>query len=521
MKRTQDSVKKMGLVKRYCWELTAVILCTAIAAFLRIYRLADLPPGLHGDEAITGLEALRILHDGWIGPYVGSALGQVTGTLYATALVFKLFDPSIFTVRLSMAVMGIATIPAAYFLFLHSFGRWVALFGMIFITFSYWHLHFSRVSFPIISVPLMISLAAMAILWAMRSALIWPWFFAGLVLGAGTYTHDTYLMFLGTIAIFLSINLALHHLQWRQLLLKYILLVCGLLLTALPLIQFAVSSTDIYLSHARQVSLLKDPLLMNASTTAERVDFIARQSWDAITLLFRHPDIDGIDGTGGRGALDPVLAILAYLGLGIALTKWRRPQYLLAVLTVLAGFAATVFASSHGGDMRRSLIAVPFVYSLAGIAAIEIITILMRFINKWAYLVGLTTIIAVITWNVWYYFYDFGQKDSTRWVFADDMVSSLKAAHSLEDPGIIYFYSGRWSYNYEVRQFLYPNTSGLDRSKEFGTFSLTKEHSVHVIYILLPPYVGELETLKHMYPGGKTLLEHDDRGNIRFAVYRV
>ena len=105
------------------WELLLVLLCTGVAAFLRIYRLADLPPGLHGDEAWTGLDALRIIDEGWIGPYVGSALGQPTGPLYFTAFVFKLSHASLFTLRLSMAILGVATVPLAYLLFRVGFGR--------------------------------------------------------------------------------------------------------------------------------------------------------------------------------------------------------------------------------------------------------------------------------------------------------------------------------------------------------------------------------------------------------------
>jgi len=51
------------------WELIAVILLTAIAAFLRTFRLEEIPAGFHGDEAWGGIEGLRILREGWIGPY--------------------------------------------------------------------------------------------------------------------------------------------------------------------------------------------------------------------------------------------------------------------------------------------------------------------------------------------------------------------------------------------------------------------------------------------------------------------
>ena len=48
-------------------ELTIVALLTVIAGILRVYRIVELPDGLHGDEALTGIDAMRILQEGWIG----------------------------------------------------------------------------------------------------------------------------------------------------------------------------------------------------------------------------------------------------------------------------------------------------------------------------------------------------------------------------------------------------------------------------------------------------------------------
>ena len=507
------------------WELLAVAIFTGIAAFLRVYRLADLPPGLHGDEALTGLDALRIVDEGWIGPYVGSALGQPTGPLYFTALIFKLSHASLFTVRLSMAILGVATVPLAYLLFRVGFGRWLALFAMAAITFSFWHLHFSRTAFMVISMPLIVSLAALGVLWAMRSASRWPWLLAGLVLGAGVYSYNGYLMFLAAVAVLLAVHLALHRGRRGEQLLRYALLGGGFVLVALPLIQFVVRSPDFYFSHARQVSLLRDPQIAEAGNVFEKIDFVAERGWRAVTLLFRHAEIDGVDATGGRGALHPILAILAYIGLAISLARWRSPPHLLAALAVLAGMSAVVITTAFGGDMRRSLVAIPFVYALAGVAAVEIVLISRRFLGDTGHraaVVGIAaSLVAVIAWNSWYYFGDFVQRDHTQWVFANDFVESLEAAHSFTDPGMIYFYSGRWSFNYEPRRFLYPQSPGIDRSKEFGKFSMDRFDSGPVTYVLIPPYEQELDRLRRINPGGVEVRELDESGAIRFAVYHL
>ena len=518
--------KKLGSwIAEHKWELLLVAFCTGMAAFLRIYRLADLPAGLHGDEALTGLDALRVLDEGWIGPYVGSALGQPTGPLYFTAFIFKLSHPSVLTVRLSMTILGIATVPAAYLLFRVGFGRWVAIFGTVALTFAYWHLYFSRISFMIISMPLVIALASLATLWAMRSAKKWPWFIAGLVLGAGVYSYNGYLLFPVAVAVVLAVQLALRRKQWRVLLTRYALMAAGFALIALPLIQFVVQSPDFYFSHARQVSFTRDPGFTDAENAGQKAEFFIKRAWGAYGQLFRHLQVDYSDALGARGLLDPVLAVLAYLGLVVALVRWRSPPHLLAALAVIAGMVAVVLTGSNWGELRRSFIAVPFVYGLSGVAAMEIVLAGKRWLGDAGQRVAVAgvalSLVAVIGWNSSYYFGDLVHRDVTRWVFVSDLVDSLDAAHRVDMPGKVYFYSGRWSYNYETRLFLYPQTPGVDRSREFGTFSLERLDSGPVTYVLLPPYAQELGKIEEMYPDGTAAQEYDEQGRLRFAVYHL
>ena len=512
-------------IARNRWELLLVALLTGVAAFLRLYRLADLPPGLHGDEAWTGLDALRILDEGWIGPYVGSALGQPTGPLYFTALIFKLFDVSLFTLRLSIALFGIVTVPLAYFMFRLGFGRWVAVFGTVALTFSFWHIHFSRTAFMVISMPMIITLAAIAAFWAMRSTRKLPWFVTGLVLGVGVYTYNGYPGFLVAASVLFAVHFALLRSRWRYYLLRYVLLALGFVLAALPMIHLVAHSPGFYLSHARHVSVARDPGFLAAESFEEKVDFLARRAWHAATLLIRHTDIDYTDSTGGRGALNPLLALLAYLGLVVSLAKWRSPPHLLSVIAVLAAMGIIVIGGANWGEMRRSMVALPFVYGLAGLASVEIVRTGRRLFGKVGHRVALLAVAvgltSVIAWNSVYYFGDFVQQEHVRWVYVDDLVDSLRSAHGFDEPGNIYFYSPRWSYDYETRRFLYPDTLGMDRSKEFGSFSLERLDPGPVTYVFLPPYDRELDSVMGLHPDGTALSEKDAKGGTRFAVYHL
>ena len=98
------------------WEVLMVAIILAVAVFLGLHDLTSLPPGLLGEEATSGIEARRILSQGWIGPYTPGALGRPAGTLYLTAASVWLFGDTIFAVRLVPALMGTLTVATLYLL---------------------------------------------------------------------------------------------------------------------------------------------------------------------------------------------------------------------------------------------------------------------------------------------------------------------------------------------------------------------------------------------------------------------
>src|SRR5581483_2250847 len=144
-------------------DLALAVSLTALAAVIRIWHLGTVPLGLHGDEALTGIDAGRVLHEGWIGPYVISALGQPTGPLYFTALLFKFLPQDTFTIRLSAALFGAATIPLAYAAFALMFTRTVGAFAALFLAVMTWHLHLSRTGFMVTAWPFVEMLVLVAL----------------------------------------------------------------------------------------------------------------------------------------------------------------------------------------------------------------------------------------------------------------------------------------------------------------------------------------------------------------------
>ena len=507
-------------------ELGVVVLLTILAGILRVYRLADLPGGLHGDEALTGLDARRVIDEGWIGPYVGSALGQPTGPIYFTAFVFKLAGESLFTLHLSMALLGIVTIPAAYVMFRMSFGQWVAVLGTIALTFSYWHLFFSRSAFMLISMPLMTVLAASTVLMAIRSKRLPAWLFAGAVLGLGVYSYNGYAMFVAAIAVLLIVMIIPGRNQLGHYTRGSAILIAGFLVTAFPLLQVVYADPNFYFQHHRMVSVLQEPNYQAAETLGERIQYFGGRAWDAARLPLRNPEIDYVDGLGGRGALQPILGWLAYAGFLISVTRWRSPPHLLMAVVFVLGLATMMLGTDDLGEFRRPFVIVPFVYGLAGVAVATGGGYAARLVGGRAgrligYGGGTATIFVAALLSAWTYFGEVAHEEHLDWVYASDLVDALNDAHTHGDPGTVYFYSDRWSYDYETRRFLYPDTPGIDRSNAFGEFSLQRLSEGPVTYILLPPYTGNLNALMTLHPGGDVSEARTADGARRFVNYHL
>jgi 4-amino-4-deoxy-L-arabinose transferase-like glycosyltransferase len=127
-----------------------------LAALLRLLNLGHIPPGLYLDEVLYGLDAYSLLKTGKdiYGHFLPLAL-QSSGYYpplfpYFLAPFFLIFPLSAITVRLPVALTGIASVIIIYFLaqiLVDKSDKRTPLLAAFFLGFSPWHLHMSRVAF--------------------------------------------------------------------------------------------------------------------------------------------------------------------------------------------------------------------------------------------------------------------------------------------------------------------------------------------------------------------------------------
>jgi hypothetical protein len=145
--------------KRAFW--IGLLAIAALAAVVRIAWLRDLPPGLFCDEAGNGYNAFSLAHTGRdetgarLPLYIWSFGVSYKNPLfiYAAMLPVRLLGLSEFSVRLTAALFGVATVVGIGVLGRLAFGVAGGLLAALLLTVVPWHVHFSRIAFELIALP--------------------------------------------------------------------------------------------------------------------------------------------------------------------------------------------------------------------------------------------------------------------------------------------------------------------------------------------------------------------------------
>ncbi|HSV94389.1 MAG TPA: glycosyltransferase family 39 protein [Spirochaetia bacterium] len=133
------------------------VLILLLSIFLRLFRLDEIPISLFGDEIDVGYQAWSLISTGR--DYMGHTLPVYIQSLtewrapllmYVVAPFIGILGPSTISVRLPVALLGIANILLLYFLSKHLFksGK-LALITSFLLAISPWHIHFSRAAFEV------------------------------------------------------------------------------------------------------------------------------------------------------------------------------------------------------------------------------------------------------------------------------------------------------------------------------------------------------------------------------------
>ncbi len=304
-------------------ELLLLTLIMLLASFLRLYRIDELPPALHGDTAYKGVAAVRILQGEHPVFFEESWGGIEPMYMYILAVFFHFFGMTPLIIKALSAMLGIITVPILYLLARELSGsRIVGLLASSWLAISYWHVSYSRLGWEIILAPLF-PIVTVYFLWRGLKSGQWKEFvWAGLSLGAALYTYQA-MRFLPILTFFyLSYRAVRERGFWKAYRTRLVLFLGVALLVFIPLGSYFATHPDTILRRAREVSIFnpeKNPegFLRSVVRSAARIVGMYNLRGDP---LWRH-------NLPGRPAFDPLSSACFLLGLGICVAKRKEPAY--------------------------------------------------------------------------------------------------------------------------------------------------------------------------------------------------
>ena len=239
------------------WVIGVLALAVAVGGLLRLLWLNELPQGMFRDEARHGGLAQLIIARQYM---VYSPFANLpAGYFYLAALPISWFGPSAFAIRISAALIGVVTIPVAYWALHLWWGQRTALLTSVVLSTLLWHVGMSRIGFPASAGPLL-TLLAIGMLW--RALALphsrWALMYAiGAGVATGAMMHGYHSSRLMPLVVLGMIVAAWYQHQWRWRSRALMIALWGLvaLLVAAPMLWYAISEPYNYMKRIDSTSL--------------------------------------------------------------------------------------------------------------------------------------------------------------------------------------------------------------------------------------------------------------------------
>lgn len=395
--------------RRLLWlELAGVLGLVALAVFLRVYRLNQMPPGVFVDETNAALDALHIMEGRPDSPF-GTGWFE-TPTLYAYYLValFKALGTSFVALKAASLIPSILTVAAIYPLARLLFGIPTAFAATFILATNRWHITMSRWGWNEVA-PLLFLIGALYFLVrGTRDRRASDFALAGLLLGLGHYTYLASRLAVLAVVLYLLYRVLFERgflrRHWRGLVLFTLLY----LATFGPLLQTYLQNPFTFSNRSRQVSIIHDmqdyyqqqrmpaPRLVGYALAAvglpKEVSLLPLQE-----SVLRHLEMFHVAGDRnprhnlpGAPMLDPIIGSLLLLSLGYALWHLGRPRsgghrYALLLLWLFVPLLGGMLTRlDEAPQAYRTLTVVGAVALLSGDAAVRTTRVLAAALGQTA-----------------------------------------------------------------------------------------------------------------------------------------
>ncbi|HQF70648.1 MAG TPA: glycosyltransferase family 39 protein, partial [Promineifilum sp.] len=357
------------------WLLAALLVLLLAAAF-RLVALPNVPPGLAQDEILDADIALFIRR-GEHALFFGHGYGHEPLYHYLATPFAPLLGDNWLAIRLPSAYLGLLLVALTLRWARSGFGATAALVAGLGLAVSWWPVIFSRIGIRPVLEPVL--LVAAALCWPLgretiaRRGLLRAGL-AGLLLGLAMYSYTA-----ARVAPLLPVLVALLMAAAAGLARRrgetaadaaraqvtyaaVVLVVCGLVYLPLGLTLRAHPELQ------QRLEQLEGPL---DALRAGDAGPVARATLATLGVFSLRGDPRWTYSPPGRPLFDPLTALLFYGGLLLALWRWRRPGYALALVWLAVALLPSSFSPDAPSTVRL-IGALPVVYLLPGLAVDQI-----------------------------------------------------------------------------------------------------------------------------------------------------
>ena len=326
-------------------ELAGVAGLLALAVFMRVYRLQQMPPGIFVDETNAALDAIRILEGRPDSPF---ATGWFeTPTMYAYYLVglFQFLGTSFAALKTASLLPAILTVAAIYPLARLLFGIPTAFAATFLLAVSRWHITMSRWGWNEVAPLLFMIVALYFLLRAVRDRRASDYALGGLFLGLGHYTYLASRLVLLAVALYLLYRVLFERgflrRTWRGLAIFAVVY----LATFGPLLVTYARNPFTFSNRSQQVSIVVDmqeyyqqqrgptaPKLVGQALRAmglpKEISLLPLQESTLrhVEMFLAFGDRNPRHNLPGAPMLDPITGSLLILALGFAIFQVFRPN---------------------------------------------------------------------------------------------------------------------------------------------------------------------------------------------------
>ena len=387
----KQRLNSFGIDERLCLRLVTgtVILALTLAGFaLRFFRLSELPPGLHFDEAVNGINALLVLQ-GKHSVFFPESTGREAMVVYLAALSVAQFGPTVLALRLPLAIASVSSVLAVFWLGRVLFeqdiegrryspwrGVMVGAVGAGLMAVSIGQTFMGRMAFRANLLPLFLTVS-LALLWlGWRQRRWWVIALAGIGTGLIPYTYIP-ARFVPFLLLFFGLSFLLPHCSVSRSKIRTELPLIGLFLgtatvVAAPLLIHFALNPDHFFMRSSQLWIFDDNI-----GAAKTLSALIENVWEYLLLFGIHSDQYWHNFSVKQLMLYPLEALFFWLGVGLALRRWRDPTYRLLLLWLGVMLLPSILSVATGTNTYGSHYfirlsgAAPAIYLLASVGIWE------------------------------------------------------------------------------------------------------------------------------------------------------